>query len=280
MKKCYLLGYPVGHSMSAVMHNHAFNLLGLDFIYELKSVEPNSLKKFIKKELRQEEFRGGSVTIPHKVEIIKHLDNINEAARRIGAVNTILNDNGILMGYNTDGSGALRALKEAYGDLSKSKVVVLGAGGASRAICYHLVQKVRSLTILNRSPDKAANLAEYIELLGKAKVSHGSLNELNEYISNATILINTTSVGMSPNNKASPIPSHLLRADLFVFDIVYNPIRTKLIEDARNLGAQTLSGVSMLVYQGAEAFQLWTGEKAPIESMKNIVLKNLKAKKH
>jgi shikimate dehydrogenase len=266
--------------MSAVMHNHAFNLLGLDFIYELKSVEPNNLKKFIKKALRQKEFRGGNVTIPHKIEISKHLDCLNEAARRIGAVNTILNDNGILKGFNTDGTGALKALKEAYGDLSRSKIVVLGAGGASRAICYHLVQEARSLIILNRSPNRAANLAEYIELLGKAKVNHGSLEEISEYISNATILINTTSLGMSPNINATPIPSQLLHTDLLVFDIVYNPIKTKLIENANSLGAKTLSGISMLVYQGAEAFQLWTGIEAPIESMKKIVLRTLKAKKH
>lgn len=280
MKKCYLLGYPVGHSMSAIMHNHAFNLLGLDFIYELRSVEPNNLTKFISNELRQEEFRGGSVTIPHKVEILKHLDRIDEAARSIGAVNTIVKDDEIIIGFNTDGKGAVKALREAYGDLSRSNIVVLGAGGASRAICFHLVQKVRAITILNRSPQRAANLAEYVELIGKTKVSHGSLEEINEYVSNATILINTTSVGMSPKINTSPIPANQLHPDLLVFDIVYNPIRTQLIEDAEKIGAQTLTGVNMLVYQGAEAFKMWTGVDAPEESMMKVVLETLKAKQH
>jgi shikimate dehydrogenase len=275
MKKCYLIGYPVEHSMSAVMHNYAFKSLGLDFFYELKSVKPKDLEEFTKKELRNKDFRGGNITIPHKIQIIKHLDRIDKAAQTIGAVNTILNDDGILLGYNTDGIGALKSLKEAYGNLSRASAIVLGAGGASRSICYHLSKNVKNLTILNRTPKKAENLAIDLMANRKVTVNHGSLAEIPKYLPHADILIQTTSIGMSPNNKESLVSMDQLHRDLLVFDIVYNPIRTQLIKDSEKVGARTLTGVNMLVYQGTEAFKIWTGFDAPEKGMIEVVSKKL-----
>jgi shikimate dehydrogenase len=278
MKKCYLLGYPIEHSMSAIMHNHAFKLLGLNYKYELKSVKPRNLARFIKEELQKLEFVGASITIPHKVEIMRHLDSIDGAAMEIGAVNTILHDRGTLKGYNTDGVGAIKALKEVITDLSESNVIVLGAGGASRALSYYLARETKNLTILNRTPKKAANMSKQLEKIGKSKVRHGNLEKLSEIIDYTDILINTTSVGMNPNNEASPVSANQLHSGLLVFDIVYNPIRTQLIKDAEAVGAKTLSGVKMLVYQGTEAFKLWTGINAPETAMIKIVKETLEAK--
>lgn len=275
MKKCYLIGFPVEHSMSAIMHNYAFKFLGLDFVYELKSVKPKDLEEFTKKELRKKDFRGGNITIPHKIKIIRHLDRIDNSVQSIGAVNTILNDDGTLLGYNTDGVGALKALKQVYGNLSSTSTIVLGAGGASRSICYHLSKEIKNLTILNRTPKKAADLAFNFKANRKAIVNHGSLAEISKYLPHADILINTTSVGMSPNTEESLVSMDQLHSNLLVFDIVYNPIRTQLIKDSEKVGARTLTGVNMLVYQGTEAFKIWTGFDAPEKDMIEIVSKKL-----
>jgi shikimate dehydrogenase len=260
------------------MHNHAFKLLGINFVYELKQVEPDKIAKFTTTKLRKDEVAGANVTIPYKVEIMKYLNRIDNMALKIGAVNTILNMKGTLLGYNTDGIGGIKTLKETYGDLSKSNVLVLGAGGASRALSYCLSQEVKSLTILNRSQEKATTLGNYINETSNIKVKSGSLEKIPEIITTTDILINTTSVGMSPHNEISLVPTNLLHSDLFVFDLVYNPLKTKLIKDAENANARTLTGVNMLVYQGAEAFKLWTGMEAPEKAMKKIVIDTLEAR--
>lgn len=275
MKFCYLIGYPVGHSMSAVMHNAAFQELGLDFRYELHPVKPEELGRFVSSTMRTSDVRGASVTIPHKVSVVSHLDEVDAVAMSIGAVNTIVNDDGWLKGYNTDGIGAMRSLEEAFGDLHGAKVVILGAGGAARAISYYLSTVVGELVILNRTFERAEELADAIIEYSECRSTISALRLCSEglgrALDGADVIINATSVGMKPNIDATPIDSKLLRSDLLVLDIVYNPPKTRLLREAEAAGARTLTGVGMLVYQGVAAFKLWTGMDAPEETMMRSV---------
>ncbi|KON31373.1 hypothetical protein AC482_01020 [miscellaneous Crenarchaeota group-15 archaeon DG-45] len=279
MKVCYLIGYPVGHSVSPAMHNAAFRKLGLDYRYEAASVEPGSLAGFLNGVLRGPTARGANVTIPHKISAMMEIDAVDESAAAIGAVNTIVNDGGVLRGHNTDGTGALRALKESAVNLTGSRVLLLGAGGAARAVAHAVALEAGSLTILNRSPRRAVELAETIR--GKAgrrvEVAAAPLDEahLREELGRADILINATPVGMHPDVEETPVPKRLLHGDLLVFDLVYNPLRTRLLREAEEAGAEALSGVEMLVYQGAEAFRLWTGREAPLDLMRRVARREL-----
>ncbi|MCW4048137.1 MAG: shikimate dehydrogenase [Candidatus Bathyarchaeota archaeon] len=267
MKLCYILGYPIEHTMSPEMHNAAFNALGLDMEYRLASVKPEDLGAYVENELRKNNVLGCSVTIPHKVEVMKYIDEIDETAAEIGAVNTIVNRDGVLKGYNTDATGGIQALEEEYGDLKEANVLLLGAGGAARALAYVLGQKAKTVTILNRSENKAVSLATHLKSKSKAEINHGSLSELENYVKDVDIILNTTPLGMSPKIDGTPIPNRLLHQDLMVYDIVYNPIQTRLLREAEAVGARTLSGVRMLVYQGVVAFRLWTGMDPPVELM-------------
>ena len=264
---CYLIGYPVGHSMSAVMHNAAFMELGLDFTYQLLEVRPEDLERAASETLRGPDVRGASVTIPHKVSVMGCLDEIDLEAVRIGAVNTIVNDGGRLKGYNTDGIGALRAIGETYGDLRGARVVILGAGGAAKAISYKLAENVSEVRILNRTPSRAEALSNYLSSLRecRAEISSDGLSRdsVRASLEEADILVNTTPLGMHPDTEASPIDLDLLGPGLLVFDAVYNPPMTRLLREAKASGSRVLTGVSMLVYQGVAAFELWTGREAP-----------------
>jgi shikimate dehydrogenase len=274
LKRCYLLGHPVEHSMSGVMHNAAFINMGLDMEYILVPVLPGNLRRFMREDLCQEDVAGANVTIPHKVAVMSLLDEVEGEAKEIGAVNTIVNEGGYLKGYNTDGAGAAKALREAYGPLEGARVVLLGAGGAARALVYYLAREAESLVILNRDPLKAKLIADRAQGRG-ARVRWGGLDQID--VRDADILVNSTPVGMFPNSGASPVDPRCLHGGLLVFDLVYNPVKTRLLEDAERAGARTLSGVSMLVYQGAEAFKLWTGLGAPVEVMREAVLAELEA---
>lgn len=278
--RCYLIGYPVEHSLSPMMHNAAFRRLGIDYRYEAVSVNPKHLGDFVEGSLRRPEVRGVNVTIPHKVEVIRYLDEMDQEAAEIGAVNTIVNDDGVLRGYNTDGVGALRALREAYGELMGRKMVLLGAGGAARAIGYHLAMEVETLVILNRTESRALKLAE--ELRGgrrglRARIEGGELSEdrLGEELSDADVVINATPVGMHPNVGQTPVPKELLNDRVTIYDIVYYPLWTRLLLDAKSAGARTIDGGGMFVYQGAEAFRLWTGRDPPTDLMARVVTKAL-----
>ena len=270
MKLCYIVGYPVEHSMSPAMHNAAFKALGLDAEYRLAPVKPGQLEEFVDR-LREGETLGASVTIPHKVEVMRHLDHVDETARAIGAVNTIVNREGRLHGYNTDGTGGVGALTEEYGSLVGRNITILGAGGASRAITYQVSRVDCNVTVLNRSVEKARNLVDYLRPQTPAELRYGGLTRLPAVIDDTDVLINTTSVGMSPNVCDSPVPEGLLHGGLFVYDVVYNPVKTRLLRDAEARGAGTLSGVKMLVYQGAEAFRMWTGAEPPVQLMQRVV---------
>ena len=258
----YLLGYPVGHSVSPHMHNAAFKELGLDHRYSALGVPREQLGEVVESRIRVDSFGGANVTIPHKIEIIKYVDELAESARKAGAINTIEQKDGVLRGHNTDALGGIRALRESYGSLSGAKVVLLGAGGAARALSAELAPMVDELVILNRSVEKAKRLSES---LGK-NISYGSLDE-QQVIESADILVNATPVGMSPNTGESPVKTKHLHSGLFVFDIIYNPLKTKLMRDAEEAGARTLCGLWMLVYQGVESFRIWTGIEPSADTM-------------
>jgi shikimate dehydrogenase len=269
--------------MSAVMQNAAFRELGLEYKYELLEVKPDDLERVALNLLTDLQVRGGNITIPYKGVIMKYLAEIDQEALRIGAVNVVVNNGGMLKGYNTDGVGALRALEAEYGSLTDARIVVLGAGGASRAICYKLAVNASELVILNRTMNRAATLSTYLSSLPecRAKISAHSLRykDLSSALNNADILVNTTPVGMYPEIEFSPVESSLLRPGLLVFDSVYNPLLTRLLLDAKAAGAKVLSGVHMLVNQGAAAFEFWVKRKAPETVMMRAVMEALEEKK-
>lgn len=259
--KFYLLGYPVGHSVSPPMHNAAFKELGMPHNYSSLGVEPAKLAEIMESKVRGDEFGGANVTIPHKIEMLDLVDRLDDSARRAGAVNTLQWKDGVLTGHNTDATGGTKALIESYGDISRSKMVILGAGGAGNALAEILKPKVKELTILNRTVEKAKALAERIG------AGYGSIVEDQALVESADIIINTTPIGMHPNVSESTIDKRHLHGDQLVFDIVYNPLKTQLMLDAEEVGARTLGGLWMLVYQGAEAFEIWTGVKPNVQTM-------------
>ena len=277
-KICALIGDPVEHTMSPVMHNAAYKKLGLDYIYIPFRVAPEQLAAAVDG-LRALNVKGFNVTIPHKVSIIPMLDGLDPLAEKIGAVNTVVNNDGELRGYNTDAEGFLRALLERGVEPGGKNVVVLGAGGASRAITYVLAEKNAALTILNRQLelDWAEDIAELIrEDFGKVvRVLELCEEYLAEALEKADILVNATSVGMSPAVDESPVPAGLLKDSLIVFDVVYNPMMTRLIREARAAGARTIGGIDMLAWQGALAFEKWTGQAAPLDLMRKEAMKML-----
>lgn len=278
MKKVFgVFGDPIEHSLSPAMHNAAFSALGMDYIYHAFRVKPEKLEKAI---LGAEAmgFGGLNLTVPLKEAALK-LDCVkpDPLAVEIGAVNTIVFGDGEILGYNTDGLGARQALLETAVEIKGSKVLITGAGGAARAIAFQLAADGAEILIANRTEARAVELAEDIsaaKLPGKVKGT--GLLELGNLIREADILINTTTLGMHPHVDVSIAEAGDLHPDLTVFDIVYNPLETKLLRDAKASGAKTVSGVLMLVYQGAEAFRLWTGTEPPVELMKKTVLEALK----
>jgi len=268
---CGLIGDPVEHSMSPVMHNAAFRELGIDYVYVPFRVRKGELRQAIEG-MKALNIKGLNVTIPHKVDVIQFLDKLDPLAEKIGAVNTIVNDSGVLTGYNTDASGFLQALRESGIEPEGKNVVVLGAGGASRAVSFILAERGAHPVILNRLEefDWARELASHISQSFDREVAALELNRGNlaGVLDKADILVNATSVGMSPNEGQTPVDARLLRPELVVYDIVYNPVKTRLLREAEAAGAMTIGGLDMLVWQGALAFEKWTGQKAPVELMK------------
>lgn len=275
---CGLIGDPVEHSMSPAMHNAALRKLGIDYLYIPFRVKKEELGKAIEG-MRALNIKGLNVTIPHKVAVLQYLDRLDSLAEKIGAVNTIVNDDGVLRGFNTDASGFLKALLARGIEPEGKKVVIMGAGGASRAISFILADKGAHLVILNRllELDWAEELASRISQIFTKEVEALELNRGNmaRVLEKAEILVNATSVGMSPNIDETPVDSDLLRPGLVVFDAVYNPMKTRLLREAEAAGANTVSGLNMLVWQGALAFEMWTGRKAPVELMRQEAIKLL-----
>lgn len=276
-KLCCVIGDPIGHTISPAMHNAAFKALNLDYVYVPFRVTREDLKDAVKA-LHVLNIRGFNVTIPHKVDIIPLLDEIDEFAQKIGSVNVVVNDNNTLIGYNTDAHGFLYSLLDQGIELEGQKVIVLGAGGASRSICFALAERGASLTVLNRTPAKAAKFAaEMSETMGMSiQVMALTEEHLAAALDTGNILINTTSVGMSPHADASLVSQNILKPHMTVVDIVYNPYKTKLLYEAEKAGARTISGIDMLIWQGALAFEIWTGKQAPINIMRKEAQRFLK----
>jgi len=273
---CGIIGDPIEHTLSPAMHNAAFEELNLDFVYVAFRIRREELRDALIG-ARSLDVHGLNVTMPHKNAVMKYLDEIDSTARSIGAVNTILNDKGRLIGYNTDGIGALKALKENGITPNGKKLLLLGAGGAGKAIAFHAAQEVEELLILNRTLQKAKKLAEVLGKEFNKKINGNALSTqiIKEELRDADILVNATSVGMHPNIDQSLVPKSSLRPDLCVMDIVYDPIETKLAKDAKAVRAKVISGIEMLVYQGAASFEIWTKHKAPVKVMKQAVLNKL-----
>lgn len=275
-KICGVIGNPIQHTLSPTIQNAAFNHLNLDFIFTAFKVKATELETAIQG-MRSLNIYGLNVTMPHKTSVINFLDEKNPLVRSLNSANTIVNKKGRLFGFSTDGIGAIKALQENDVDLSSSKVLLLGAGGAGRAIAFSIIDKVEDLVVLNRDPAKIKNLEFDLKLKFNKNIHYGLLSEnsLKENLRSSDVLINATNIGMKPNSNLSIINPKLLTSDLTVMDIVYTPIETKLLADAKKIGAKTIDGVEMLIYQGAASFELWTDRKAPIEIMRLAALKQI-----
>lgn len=273
-KICGVIGDPIEHSVSPAMHNAAFKALNLDLVYLAFRVRKEELERAVNG-VRSLGMVGINVTIPHKVAILRFLDALDPVAEAINAVNAVHNRRGELIGYNTDGMGALLALEKMV-DLRAARIVLLGAGGAARSIAFCVAKECQGLAILNRTPKRAVELADSLSHLRASTVGLPLTNEtIREALADADVLINATSVGMSPNVDETLVDGELMRPDLVVFDIVYNPPKTRLLREAEKAGAATMNGIDMLVYQGAASFEIWTGRKAPVDVMKRVALSEL-----
>jgi len=261
-----VFGDPVTHSLSPALHNAAFGATGLNAVYLAFGLKG---AKGAVDAVRHLNMGGASVTIPHKTDVMAHLDEVDETARAIGAVNTIVNKAGKLIGFNSDVDGAMRAL-EQKGEIAGKKVVMIGAGGAARAIGYGIKQKGGSLLIANRSADKGEALAKDLG------ASFCPLTGLD--LGDVDILINATSVGMTPHVDDVPVPLDSLTSRTLVMDIVYNPLETALLSAARAAGCETVDGTAMFVFQAVAQFELWTGLEAPVDLMRRTVLDALERK--
>jgi shikimate dehydrogenase len=255
-----VIGNPVSHSLSPTMHNSAFAAAGYPGLYLPLELDDIGLAVSGLKALR---FRGASITIPHKIAVMEFLDEIDEMARNIKAVNTIATINGRLVGYNTDCSGAMRALSAKTG-IKDKEVTVIGAGGAARAIGFGVNSEGGRLTIVNRSKKNGEKLA------GDLDAAFIPLSEVTQL--GCDILINATAVGMTPHIDSMPVAKDVLDKRMVVMDIVYNPLNTRLLKEAEHRGCTTIDGLSMFIYQGADQFELWTNLKAPVDIMKLAVL--------
>jgi len=273
---CGIIGDPIEHTMSPVMHNAAFKTLGLGYVYLPFRVRREELPSAVAG-IRALNIVGLNVTIPHKVSVIPLLDKLDAMAERMGAVNTILNENGVLAGYNTDAPGFLQALLAKNIKPEGKKIVILGGGGAAKGISFILAEAGANLVILNRTLSRAQELTSQIMRFYRQNLKAMTLNEenLSKALDGADVLVNTTSVGMVPEVNRTPVPAGLLKSDMTVFDIVYNPLETRLLREAKAVGARTIDGLDMLVWQGALAFEKFTGYKAPFEIMKQAATKAL-----
>jgi len=253
------MGDPVSHSLSPEMHNRAFRHDRFNAVYLaccVRNIRPAM------EALRSMNIKGASITIPHKVSVIDFLDEIDPMADQLGAINTIVNQDGRLKGFNTDVTGAISALSEKT-DIRGKEIALIGAGGTARAIGYGVRKAGGCIRIYNRSIKKGEKLAKELD------VAFSPISDLKT--ASCRIMINTTPVGMVPNINYSMVPTENLKKDMVVMDAVYNPIETKLLKDAKKKGCRIVSGTTMFVYQGAAQFELWTGHKAPVEVMRKAV---------
>jgi len=270
---CGVIGNPVEHSLSPAIHNAAFQKLGLNFVYLAFQVE--TIGDAIKGIRALGNFRGASVTIPHKMAAVPFLDSVEPTARHIGAINTIVAAGRILTGYNTDATGALRALREGSVALKGRQVVMLGSGGAARAIAFGLGAEtgIDRLTILGIDGQERTALARDLQSKTGMTVHALPLDEgtLRKLLPETHVLIHCTPLGMSPKVHESSVPATVLHAGLTVMDIVYNPRDTRLLKEAKAAGCRVIPGIEMFLHQAAAQFELWTNQAAPTDVMRAVL---------
>jgi shikimate dehydrogenase len=276
---CAVIGNPVAHSLSPAIHNAAFEFLDLDFVYVACPVE--DVKGAIEGMRAIANFRGMSVTIPHKTEVMKYLDEIAAVDRNIGSINTVIHEQDKLIGLGTDGLGALKALVDGGVELDGKNILMLGAGGAARAISFTLARNTKpgELSILDVNEALLEGLKTDLEAGTDAAIKSGLLTEtlLAAAMENADVIIHCTPVGMHPNVDASLISPELFRPEQVVFDIVYTPLETKLLAEAKSRGLRVIPGVEMFINQAALQFEHFTGVDAPVEVMRRVVMEHLES---
>ncbi|MCF6289897.1 MAG: shikimate dehydrogenase [Desulfobacterales bacterium] len=276
-KVCAIIGNPVGHSLSPAIHNAAFAALDLDYVYVGFRVE--DVEHALAGMRALENFRGMSVTIPHKIEVMDYVDEIAEVDRHIGSINTVISQDGRLLGLNTDGPGAMKAIVDAGVDLAGRKVLMLGAGGAARAIAFTLGHQggIGRLTLLDISQELLGQLGGDLEKGTDVTIVADLLNEdtVRQNVQEADLIINCTPVGMHPKVNATLVPAELFRPEQVVFDVVYTPLRTRLLTEAKARGLKVIQGVEMFINQAVLQFERFTGVDAPVEVMRRVVMEKL-----
>lgn len=276
-KLCAVIGKPIAHSMSPAIHNAGYDALDLDFIYFPSEVE--DVKGVLDFMRATHNFRGLSVTIPHKMAVIPYLDEINEVDRQIGSINTIIKEGEKLIGLGTDGPGALKAFRDADVDMTDKVILVLGCGGVARAIAFTLAAQtdMAELVLLDIDSGFLNGLAADLEKGTRKKITSALMNEqsLAEAMRRSDVIINCTPLGMHPREDATAVPKDLFRDDQVVFDAVYNPLETRLLKEAKECGCLTISGVEMFINQAVLQFERFTGVDAPVEVMRKVVLEKL-----
>lgn len=261
-----IFGHPVSHTLSPAMHNAAFDALGLNWRYLPFHVAPERLGEAVAG-IRALGLRGVNVTVPHKEAVMQYLDRIDDEAGRIGAVNTIVNDDGVLTGYNTDGRGFVKSLEEQGITVGGRRIAMLGAGGAARSVAFSLLASgAASIHIVNRTVSRAASLADDLNRIRHAVTAASEIGSLAGF----DILVNTTSLGLHAED-ALPVDTAMLDNEIAVCDLIYNPAETPLLAAARKHGAKAINGLGMLLWQGAVAFRLWTGAEPPVDVMRRAL---------
>ena len=281
-KLCGIIGNPVRHTISPAMHNAAISYLRLNYAYLAFDISNANLASALDG-IRALDIAGVNVTIPHKVTVLPLLDELDPLAQSVGAVNTIVNQSGKLKGYNTDVAGFIEALRAIGFEAKGRPVILLGTGGAARAMGFALAQQGARISIFSRSTSskQAQLLAQNLNRIALYPIKTYELNGINlkKAAARAKLLVNATSVGMTPNDSETPLPEEILSSNMVVFDVVYTPLETRLLREARQKGCTTVSGLDMLVHQGALAFKMWTEQEAPLDIMRQAALAQLGIKK-
>ncbi len=274
---CMVIGDPIGHSLSPAIHNAAFDALGLDYLYLASRVQ--DVRNALAGMRALENFRGMSITIPHKIAAMQYVDAVDPIDQAIGSINTVINDKGRLVGFGTDGPGALKALVDAGAALDDKQVLMLGAGGAARAIAFTLANQTRSqrLTILDIDDGLRDELSADLKNGTPATIVDRKFNDesLAAAMAEADVIVHCTPIGMHPKADVSLVPRELFRNGQVVFDIVYTPLETRLLSEAKASGLQVVSGVEMFVNQAVLQFERFCGAQAPVDIMRQVVLEQL-----
>lgn len=267
-QRCAIIGDPIEHSLSPLLHNTGYAALGIDFEYEKIRLLPAQLECFVHT-IHDQPWRGVSVTIPHKVAILPYLDKIDAVAARIGAVNTVVNSHGELTGYNTDWFGAFKQVEPLLPAGQRTTALVLGAGGAARGVIYALQRCCAEVWVSNRTRSKAERLA------AEFAIQLVNWNEIPGRLEDIQLIFNTTPLGMGELSGETPITKQFLTRAHIICDAVYAPFKTRLIREAEEVGCRTGLGYQMLLWQGIRQFELFTGQKAPVEAMTQALLGHL-----